>query len=264
MSATQLRLACYILKEHYGETVENVGMCILRKGWTTLASVKQDTGLTISKIKKAICVLIQQNLVKFQKNAKGQISYNAQISNILTIHQYAKLTNCAKEIFGNESELIIEELLHHGSMTMSAVVATVTGRLLDPALSQSEQINCQHVASKFEELVQGHLIKRCLADDVMVVTKDEEEEKLNISQPNDVEYELPSGYVTSASGKRKAVSNDDGPAAKRRKGSNEEVSVDFEDADMLWRVNILQFYHYLVNEVGTLYLFLWCSQRGKW
>ena len=142
-------------------------------------------------------MLIQQNLVKFQKNARGQISYNAQISNILSIHQYAKLTNCAKQIFGNESELIIEELLHHGSMTMSAVVATVTSRLLDPALSQSEQITYQHVANKFEELVQGHLIKRCLADDVMVATKDEEEEKLNISQANNVEYELPSGYIAS-------------------------------------------------------------------
>jgi hypothetical protein len=50
MSASQLRLSSHILKEHYGEIVEKVGLNILRKGWTTIASIKQDTGLAISKV----------------------------------------------------------------------------------------------------------------------------------------------------------------------------------------------------------------------
>ncbi|CAB3981280.1 DNA-directed RNA polymerase III subunit RPC3 [Paramuricea clavata] len=249
MSASQLRLSSHILKEHYGEIVEKVGLNILRKGWTTIASIKQDTGLAISKIKKSICILIQHNLVKFQKNARGQVTYSAQISNILTIHQYPKLTYCAKVTFGDAAELIIEELLHHGSMTMSSIVANVTNRLLDPALSQSEQIDYEHVANQFVELVKGHLIKRSLGDEIMVISKGTEEAKLDVVRANDMEYDLPLGYITSASGKRKAVSNNDGPAAKKRKSSNEQVSIDFKDADMLWKVNILQFYHHLVNEL---------------
>jgi hypothetical protein len=143
-------------------------------------------------------VLIQHNLVKFQTNGKRGVSYKAEMSRILTIHQYAKLIHCAKEVFGNASELIIEELLRHGSMTMSAVVATVTGRLLDPALSQSEMVDCDHIASKFAELVQGHLIKRCLADNLMITSEeDEEDEKSSLMKENSEEYELPLGYIPS-------------------------------------------------------------------
>jgi hypothetical protein len=136
-------------------------------------------------------------LVKFQKNARGQVTYSAQISNILTIHQYPKLTYCAKVTFGDAAELIIEELLHHGSMTMSSVVANVTNRLLDPALSQSDQIDYEHVANQFVELVKGHLIKRSLGDEIMVISKGNEEAKLDVVRANDMEYDLPLGYITS-------------------------------------------------------------------
>ena len=50
MSASQLRLVSYILKEHYGEIVEKVGLNILRKGWITIGNIKQDIGLAISKV----------------------------------------------------------------------------------------------------------------------------------------------------------------------------------------------------------------------
>ena len=50
MSATQLRLASHILKEHYGEIVDKVALNILRKGWTTITSIKKDTSLPISKV----------------------------------------------------------------------------------------------------------------------------------------------------------------------------------------------------------------------
>jgi hypothetical protein len=52
MADNEQRLAAYILKEQFGETVEKVGMSVLRKGcqWATLASVKQDTGLSVSKV----------------------------------------------------------------------------------------------------------------------------------------------------------------------------------------------------------------------
>lgn len=50
MSASQLRLSSHILKEHYGEIVEKVGLNIIRNGWTTLACIKKDSGLSISKV----------------------------------------------------------------------------------------------------------------------------------------------------------------------------------------------------------------------
>ena len=140
-------------------------------------------------------MLIQHNLVKFQKNAKGQITYNANISNILTIPQYPKITYCAKVMFGDAAELMVEELLHHGSMTMSAVVASVTNRLLDPALSQADQLDYHDVAKQFVQLVESHLINRCLTDDIMVLSKSKEDDGAGLDVELDDRYDLPVGYV---------------------------------------------------------------------
>ena len=78
-------------------------------------------------------------------------------------------------MFGDAAELIVKELLHHRSMMMSSVVANVTSRLLDPALSQAEQVDYHDVAKQFVELVNGHLIKRTLGDDIMMISKGEDE-----------------------------------------------------------------------------------------
>lgn len=112
------------------------------------------------QIKKALCVLIQHDLVKFQTNAKNQVCYTALLPNILTILQYPRFTYYAKVLFGDASELIVEELLHHGSLSMTRVVRNVTQRLLDPALSQCDQFDQHHVADQFAELVEGHFVKR--------------------------------------------------------------------------------------------------------
>ena len=140
-------------------------------------------------------MLIQHNLVKFQKNAKGQITYNAHISNILTIPQYPKMTYCAKVMFGDAAELIIEELFHHGSMTMSSVVANVTNRLLDPALCQSEQVDYHDVAKQFVDLVEGHLVKRCFSDNI-VLSKSKGDDEMKMDVEHELKYDLPVGYVT--------------------------------------------------------------------
>ena len=140
-------------------------------------------------------MLIQHNLVKFQKSAKGQLTYNAHISNILTIPQYPKITYCAKVMFGDAAELMVEELLHHGSMTMSAVVASVTNRLLDPALSQADQLDYHDVAKQFVQLVESHLISRCLTDDIMVLPKSKEDDGARLDVEHDDRYDLPVGYA---------------------------------------------------------------------
>ena len=50
MSVSQLRLASYTLEEHYGEIVRDVGLCLLKKGVMTLASLKKETKLTTAKV----------------------------------------------------------------------------------------------------------------------------------------------------------------------------------------------------------------------
>ncbi len=90
---------------------------------------------------------------------------------------------------------------------MSTVVANVTNRLLDPALSQSEQTDYHQVANQFVELVEGHLIKRCLTNSVMPISKGDEQAKPDVVQANNMEYDLPLGYITSGI-RNKALTRD--------------------------------------------------------
>lgn len=249
MSASQLRLASFILKEHFGEIVEEVGLYILRKGWTTLAGLKQETSLNIAKIKRALCVLIQHDVVKFKKTAKNQVSYTAQLPNILTILQYHKLTYCAKLLYGDACELIVEELLHHGSMSMTKIVQNVTHRLLDPALNQSDEFDQHYVANQFAELVEGHFIKRVSLNSCL--SSSEEDAVYSVDSMGNSQYCLPAAYSYQGTGKRKITgSNSDEPTIKRRKDENEQaLLINFEDEDILWQINFLQFSHHLANEM---------------
>ena len=123
--------------------------------------------------------------------------YSAQISNILAIIHFPKLMHCAKTTFGNAAELIIKELLLHGKMTMSSVVTNVTNQLLDPGLSQSEDIDHLDVSDQFVKLVEGHLLKRHLSDKVTTISKEDQDTNLGVNKAENVQYDLPLGYFKS-------------------------------------------------------------------
>ena len=136
--------------------------------------------------------MIQHDLVKFQKGAQNQVCYTAQLPNILAILQYPKLTYCAKDLHGDACELIIEELLHHGSTSMTNIVQNVTRRLSDPALNQTDEFDQHYVSNQFAELVESHFIKRvplsCLS------APDEDEHVYSSESTEDSTYCLPAAY----------------------------------------------------------------------
>ena len=94
--------------------------------------------------------------MSYEKNKKGLTVYNAILSNILLYLRFPRYTYCAKKLFGDAAELILEEILQHGSAQMSKVAKKVTTRLKGLGGDYDEN----DVKSKFADLVNGHFLQR--------------------------------------------------------------------------------------------------------
>ena len=76
-----------------------------------------------------MCVLIQHHIVSFSLHKRGFVEYASSFERVLLLTRYPRYIYCAKTLYGDAGELIVEEILQHGQMRMSAVVLKVTQRL---------------------------------------------------------------------------------------------------------------------------------------
>ena len=159
MSVQQKRLASLILREHYGEVIEKVGTYLVAKGPRPLRDIIRDTKLTRDQVQRCLCCLIQHHFVSFEVNKKSVTLYNAWISNILLRGRAPRYIYCAKSLFGYTGELIVDEILQHGSMAMSKVVAKVANHLMEDNVDFDET----EVSSTFVDLVNNHFMQRVKA-----------------------------------------------------------------------------------------------------
>lgn len=84
------------------------------------------------QVKKSLCVLMQHGTCVFSPGRKGPGSpteYQTSADRILRILRYPRYIYTAKTLYGDTGELIVEELLQRGHMTMSSTVKTVADRL---------------------------------------------------------------------------------------------------------------------------------------
>lgn len=84
------------------------------------------------KLKKSLCVLVQHGVCVFRSGRRGPgapTEYLTSCDQILRILRYPRYIYTAKTLYGDTGELIIEELLQRGEMTMSSTVKTVANRL---------------------------------------------------------------------------------------------------------------------------------------
>ena len=156
MSVQQKRVAAFILKEHYGEIVEKVGTYLFAKGPRPLRDIIHDTKLSRDQVQKSLCCLIQHHFVTFEVNKKNVTLYNAWISNTLLRARAPRFIYCAKSLFGYTGELIVDEVLQHGTVAMSKVVSKVWNHLVEDNLDVDEY----EVNATFADLVKKHFLQR--------------------------------------------------------------------------------------------------------
>lgn len=79
-----------------------------------------------------MCVLVQQGMCTFCTGRRGPgapVEYQICCEKVLHILRYPRYIYTAKSLYGDTGELIVEEILQRGQMTMSNTVSTVADRL---------------------------------------------------------------------------------------------------------------------------------------
>lgn len=160
MTQAEIKLCSLLLQEHFGEIVEKIGVHLIRTGSQPLKVIAHDTGTSLDQVKKALCVLIQHNLVLYQVHRRGVVEYEAQCSRVLRMPRYPRYIYTAKTLYSDTGELIVEELLLNGKMTMSAVVKRVADRLTE-TMEDGKTMDYAEVANTFVRLADTHFVQRC-------------------------------------------------------------------------------------------------------
>uniref|UniRef100_A0A665TU50 DNA-directed RNA polymerase III subunit RPC3 n=1 Tax=Echeneis naucrates TaxID=173247 RepID=A0A665TU50_ECHNA len=163
MTSQEVRLCGLLLREHFGDVVEKVGTHLLKSGAQNLRTIIHETGISLDLVKKSLCVLVQHGACVFSPGRKGRGSpteYVASCDRILRILRYPRYIYTAKTLYGDTGELIIEELLQRGHMTLSNTVKTVADRLTQN-MEEGHSMDYSEVSSAFSKLVETHFLQRC-------------------------------------------------------------------------------------------------------
>ncbi|XP_053823170.1 DNA-directed RNA polymerase III subunit RPC3-like isoform X2 [Vidua chalybeata] len=162
MTQAELRLCSLLLRENFGEIVEKVGNSLLRTGPRPLRLLVGDTGLLPDQVKKALCVLLQHGLARYEPQPRGAVEYEARGERVLRILRYPRYIYTAKTLYGDPGELLVEELLLHGHLPMSSAVARVADRLTE-TMEDGKSMDLSEVSATFVRLADTHFIQRCAA-----------------------------------------------------------------------------------------------------
>ncbi|XP_025032346.1 DNA-directed RNA polymerase III subunit RPC3 isoform X2 [Python bivittatus] len=249
MTQAEIKLSSLLLCEHFGEIVEKVGTQLIRMGGQTLWMIAHNTGMSLDQVRKALCVLIQHNLVMFQQQKRGLVEYEAQRSRVLRILRYPRYIYTAKTLYSDTGELIVEELLLNGKMTMSAVVKKVADRLTE-TMEDGKTMDYSEVSTTFTCLADTHFVQRC----PLPPEGSESTETLPSPAPTLVcnekdMYAVPKLNLIGK-GKRKHSDNtkEDGERAGKRSKKDTESKEPPPDSGIYWQVNIDRFHQHFRDQ----------------
>ncbi|XP_053405654.1 DNA-directed RNA polymerase III subunit RPC3-like [Mercenaria mercenaria] len=243
MSKCKSEICKLLLRESFGEVAEEVAFVLLSKGACPLRQISTETCLHIDKVRKVLVVLIQQNIVKFEKSKRGFTEYFVDVEHLLWRHRIPRYIHCAKTLYGDAAELVVEDLVHHGQLMMSSVVHTVTNKL-NEALEHAghQKIGSRVVYDKFNLLAGTHFIQQCLNQ--METTGDEEDlDERDLSSL----YKVPAFNAKDGDRKRKRSTDESEPPSKRQKMSADNDTV--SDDGIYWKINHRRFHQYFRDQL---------------
>uniref|UniRef100_A0A8C8ZR50 DNA-directed RNA polymerase III subunit RPC3 n=1 Tax=Prolemur simus TaxID=1328070 RepID=A0A8C8ZR50_PROSS len=249
MTQAEIKLCSLLLQEHFGEIVEKIGVHLIRTGSQPLRVIAHDTGTSLDQVKKALCVLIQHNLVIYQVHKRGVVEYEAQCSRVLRMLRYPRYIYTTKTLYSDTGELIVEELLLNGKLTMSAVVKKVADRLTE-TMEDGKTMDYAEVSNTFVRLADTHFVQRC----PLVATTESSDPEPPPPAPTLVTNEKDMYLVPKLSligkGKRRRSSDEDAagePKAKRRKHTADNKEP-IPDDGIYWQANLDRFHQHFRDQ----------------
>ncbi|XP_035870973.1 DNA-directed RNA polymerase III subunit RPC3 isoform X3 [Phyllostomus discolor] len=249
MTQAEIKLCSLLLQEHFGEIVEKIGVHLIRTGSQPIRVIVHDTRTSLDQVKKALCVLIQHNLVIYQVHRRGMVEYEAQCSRVLRMLRYPRYIYTAKTLYNDTGELIVEELLLNGKMTMSALVKKVADRLTE-TMEDGKTMDYAEVSCTFVRLADTHFVQRC----PLVHATENSDPGPPPPAPTLVINEKDMFLVPKLSligkGKRRRSSEDDAtgePKAKRPKHTTDNKEP-IPDDGIYWQANLDRFHQHFRDQ----------------
>ncbi|XP_063296087.1 DNA-directed RNA polymerase III subunit RPC3 [Pelobates fuscus] len=249
MTQAEAKLCSLLLQEHYGEIVDRVGCFLIRTGSQPLRVIANDTGTPLDQVKKALCVLIQHNLVSYQIHKRGFVEYFAHCDRYLRILRYPRYIYTAKTLYGDTGELIVEELLLNGKMTFSAVVKKVADRLTE-TMEDGKSVDYSEVSGTFSSLADTHFIQRCPGLPEMESTKGSDSRRpvapsLVIDEKD--MYTIPKVNMLGR-GKRRRSSDDEEEGNKGKRQKKDTGPESNEDDGIYWQIQMERFHQHFRDQ----------------
>lgn len=259
MTAQEVRLCGLLLQEHFGEVVERIGTHLLRGGAQNLRTIANETNTPLDLVKKSLCVLVQHGACEFGSGRRGPgspVEYRASCERVLRVLRYPRYIYAAKTLYGDTGELIVEEVLQRGHMTMSNTVKTVADRLTHN-MEEGRSMEYSEVVSAFSKLVETHFLQRCppvaemgtAATSATPATPGTPAAPASTAPPtaesNPDCYKLPHVTLTGR-GKRRRSSDD----SEEQRGGK-KVKMDSEscgDEGIYWQVNFERFHQHFRDQ----------------
>ncbi|KAL4636168.1 DNA-directed RNA polymerase III subunit RPC3 [Arapaima gigas] len=256
MTAQEVRLCGLLLQEHYGEVVEKVGTHLLKNRALTLRAIAHETGTPLDLVKKSLCVLVQHGLCVFVSGRRG-VEYHLSCERVLRILRFPRYIYTAKTLYGDAGELIVEEVLQRGHMTMSHAVRTVADRLTQN-MEEGSSMDYSEVVSAFSRLVETQFLQRCSAviepSSAALLTATVDAPPVSVIVPtlsdnHPDRYKLPQISLRGR-GKRRLSSEEiegDQRAAKRAKLDKDQTEPS-GDEGIYWQVNFDRFHQHFRDQ----------------
>ncbi|CAK9804650.1 DNA-directed RNA polymerase III subunit RPC3 [Anthophora plagiata] len=178
MSLMCRKLCSSILCEHFGHIVQCVGEDLLKYGAKPLAMIRHTTHLSVAKIKEALCVLIKYDFVTHRQTERG-IEYFLNYKKVLMILRYSRYIFFVKTVCGDESEMMLEEVLKHGYLTASDLIMRTYKKIEQSPSDLQPSVSV--LKDKFELLVKNQFLMRSLYTET---TEEKVSEKPDFSLPD--------------------------------------------------------------------------------
>ncbi|KAK2588821.1 hypothetical protein KPH14_001693 [Odynerus spinipes] len=179
MSVIYGKLCSTILAEYFGPIVERVGHDLFEHGSKPLHFIRHSTGLPLAKIKESLCVLIKYGLVNYSQN-ELRIEYTLLPERIITMLRYPRYMFFVKNVCGNESEIILEEILKNGCLTASSAILNAHKKIQQSSSTYSDlKLLVVTLKNNFDLLVKNQFLMRDLCCDV----KSDIDEKPSFNMP---------------------------------------------------------------------------------
>uniref|UniRef100_A0A0B7B400 DNA-directed RNA polymerase III subunit RPC3 n=1 Tax=Arion vulgaris TaxID=1028688 RepID=A0A0B7B400_9EUPU len=255
MSQVKVDLCKQILEQFYGNIVASVGVFLLKNKASTLGRITQHTSLEQKQVKQALCSLIQQNIVVFSQSRPGVIEYTPLPDAVAMRLRYPHYIHCAKMLFGDAAELLIEEMLLQSQTDLNSTIVKVTKKLNESLVSSGSgitEVSQNIVRDKVMTLIKARLIRRCESID-----RDKDDKAVDIIATTDPEslFDLPSILeLESAVGSKRHLPQNSEVSAKRVKLEtglsviSQTAQTGQNEGSVYWCVNVHQFHHHFRDQ----------------